>query len=92
MWTSDADLPSTREPALPADQPLPDTGSLRDDVLAFTDAKATLIATADARAHFLSALVRQPGARNTCHSDRVLGRRAAGEMARFRAQKAWRVA
>ncbi len=65
MWTSDADLLlDAGARARRRTRPLPDTGNLRDDVLAFTGAKATLVATADARTHFLSALVRQPGARN----------------------------
>jgi AcrR family transcriptional regulator len=60
MWKTDGDLlldAGTR--ARERTRPVPDTGSLTQDVVVFTDSKAKLISTPGARKTSLSALVRR---------------------------------
>lgn len=59
MWKTDADLLlDAGVRAREKTRPLPDSGNLWDDLVSFTDAKARLIATPEARRNFLSAILR----------------------------------
>lgn len=65
MWKSDADLLlDAGVRAREKTRPLPDSGTLWKDLLSFTDAKAQLIATVDARKSYLSAILRTSATRN----------------------------
>ena len=65
MWKSDADLLfEAGVRAREKTRPLPDTGSLWADLVAFTEAKAKLISSPEARKSYLSAILRSPTGRN----------------------------
>lgn len=66
MWANDGDLlRDAGKRAREKTRPVPDSGALASDLMAFVDAKARLVSTADARKHYLSTIPRGSSGRNT---------------------------
>lgn len=81
-WKSDDDLlRAAGDTAREKTRRVPDTGNLFSDVVRFTEDKAKLISTADARRDFLSTILRSSGGTKTAPRRGILGPGLTGEHA-----------